>query len=417
MFLDLYHYLKNKEKYILSCLFLVTIFLRIPGLILYGDTKLDHEWEILVNNLILHGKLVYQTFDGFLLPNLWMPPLYPYYIYFFTFFNLSDQNLVSLILSSQILMASISVILFYKINKIFFSEKISFYGSILFSIFPLHIYANIQIASISLQMFLTMLFLYFFFQIVKKQNLSSIIIFAFVSGLLILLRAEFRIILLLSLLYLFIFFKVPVKKLLLIFLISLLTISPYLIRNFLIFEKITIIETSGYNLWKGNHPIAMKQSIVEGLDFSKDRDLELKKKIDKIPIDKFYRINWNKTFFDDAIENIISEPIGYLIFYFKKIVSFLFININPHDPRYWNPFHYIPVLLIGLTSLIGLFLSGKKSSQFNYLIFLFFLNVLIFSSVSILPRYKLVIFPLQIIFTNVLLERINNKFFYQKEKS
>jgi len=417
MFLDLYHYLKNKEKYILSCLFLVTIFLRIPGLILYGDTKLDHEWEILVNNLIVHGKLVYQTFDGFLLPNLWMPPLYPYYIYFFTFFYLSDQNLVSLILSSQILMASISVILFYKINKIFFSEKISFYGSILFSIFPLHIYANIQIASISLQMFLTMLFLYFFFQIVKKQNLSSIIIFAFVSGLLILLRAEFRIILLLSLLYLFIFFKVPIKKLLLIFLISLLTISPYLIRNFLIFEKITIIETSGYNLWKGNHPIAMKQSIVEGLDFSKDRDLELKKKIDKIPIDKFYRINWNKTFFDDAIENIISEPIGYLIFYFKKIVSFLFININPHDPRYWNPFHYIPVLLIGFTSLIGLFLSGKKSSQFNYLIFLFFLNVLIFSSVSILPRYKLVIFPLQIIFTNVLLERINNKFFYQKEKS
>ncbi len=414
MFLDLYHHLKNKEKYILSCLFLISIFLRIPVLILYGDTKLDHEWEILVNNLVVHGKLVYQTFDGFLLPNLWMPPLYPYYIYCFTFFNVSDQNLVTLILLSQILMASISVILFYEINKIFFSKKISFYGSILFSILPLHIYANTQIASISLQMFLMMLFLYFFFQIVKKQNLSSIIIFALVSGLLILLRAEFRIIFVLSLLYLFIFFKIPIKKLLLIFLISLLTISPYLIRNFVIFEKITIIETSGYNLWKGNHPIAMKESIVEGLDFSEDRDLKLKRKIDKIPIDKFYRINWNKTFFDQAIENIINEPLGYLIFYFKKIVSFLFITINSHDPRYWNPFHYIPVLLLGFTSLIGLFLSEKKSSQLNYLIFLFLLNVFIFSSVSILPRYKLVILPLQIIFTNVLIERIVKKICQKK---
>jgi len=73
--------------------------------------------------------------------------------------------------------------------------------------------------------------------------------------------------------------------------------------------------------------------------------------------------------------------------------------------------------LIGLTSLTGILLSGKKSTQFYYLIFLFLLNVFIFSSVSILPRYKLVIFPLQIIFTNVLLERINNKFFYQKEKN
>ena len=69
MFLNLYHHLKNKEKYILSCLFLTTIFLRISVLILYGDTKLDHEWEILVNNLIVDGKLVYQIFDDFFFTN------------------------------------------------------------------------------------------------------------------------------------------------------------------------------------------------------------------------------------------------------------------------------------------------------------------------------------------------------------
>ena len=41
----------------------------------------------------------------------------------------------------------------------------------------------------------------------------------------------------LSILYLLFFFKTPIKKISLIFLITLITISPYLIRNFIIFEN------------------------------------------------------------------------------------------------------------------------------------------------------------------------------------
>ena len=117
MFLNSYHQSKNKEIYVLALLILFSIVIRIPVILMYGDTSLEHEWEILVNNLIKHGKLVYETFDdGFLLPNLVMPPLYAYYLYCFSFFNLEDQNYILLILSSQLLLASISVAVFYKIN-------------------------------------------------------------------------------------------------------------------------------------------------------------------------------------------------------------------------------------------------------------------------------------------------------------
>ena len=119
----------------------------------------------------------------------------------------------------------------------------------------------------------------------------------------------------------------------------------------------------------------------------------------------------DKLFLDQAIKNITKEPIGYLIFFVKKVISMLFIIIGSMDPRYWNPLHYLPVLLLGATSLIGIVLSDKKSYKFNYLIFIFFVNIVIFSSVSILPRYKLVILPLQIIFTNVLIEHIKKNFF------
>ena len=403
MYLNDYQHLKNKETYLLIVLFLFSFLIRIPIIFIFGDTSLENEWEILVHNLIIHGQLVYERFDDFLLPNLWMPPLYAYYIYIFSFFGLEGQNYALLVLFSQVLLASISVAVFYKINTLFFSKKLSFYSSLLYSLFPLHLYACGQISSISLQAFLLILFFYFFFQVVKKKNFSSIALFSFITGLLILLRGEFSIISILSILYLFLFFKIPIKKVLLIFLITLVTISPYLIRNYLIFGKITIVETSGYNLWKGNHPHALENSRVEGSEMVNEN---LKKLNDAIPRDKFYRINRDKLFFDQAIKNIMEKPIEYIIFFLKKAISFQFIIMDSMDPRYWNPLNYLPILLLGITSLIGLVLSDKKSYKFNYLILIFFVIIIIFSMVSILPRYKLVILPLQIIFTNVFFEYI-----------
>ena len=414
MYLNDYQHLKNKETYLLIVLFLFSFLIRIPIIFIFGDTSIENEWGILVHNLIIHGQLVYERFDEFLLPNLWMPPLYAYYIYIFSFFGLESQNYVLLVLFSQVLLASISVAVFYKINTLFFSKKLSFYSSLLYSLFPLHLYACGQISSISLQTFLLILFFYFFFQVVKKKNFSSIALFSFITGLLILLRGEFRIISILSILYLFLFFKIPIKKVLLIFLITLVTISPYLIRNYLIFGKITIVETSGYNLWKGNHPHALENSRVEGSEMVNEN---LKKLNDAIPRDKFYRINRDKLFFDQAIKNIMEKPIEYIIFSLKKAISFQFIIMNSMDPRYWNPLHYLPTLLLGITSLIGLVLSDKKSYKFNYLILIFFVTIIIFSMVSILPRYKLIILPLQIIFTNVLIERIVKRFIPQRENN
>ena len=132
----------------------------------------------------------------------------------------------------------------------------------------------------------------------------------------------------------------------------------------------------------------------------------LQKKIDKIPKDKFYGLNFDNLFLNEAIKNIKSDPTRYLTLFIKKALSFLFIDINSPNPNYYNPFHYIPVLLFGIIALIGIGLSDKKSYKLNYLILLFFFYIFIFSTVSILPRYKLIILPLQIIFTGVVIKSL-----------
>jgi len=403
MFLKNYHHFKNKEIYILIFLFLSSVLIRIPTIFILGDASLENEWKDIVNSLSEHGQFLYKG-----LPNIFMPPLYAFYLYFFSIFNLEEQNYIQLILLSQVLLSSISVAVFYKLNKIFFSQKISFYSSLLFSLFPLHIYACSQISSITLQVFLTILFFYFFFEIPKRRNLLSIFLLSLVSGLLILLRGEFIVIFVLSFLYLLIVFKIQIKKILLMVLITLIIISPYLIRNILVFNSVTITKSFGYNLWKGNN----SNSAVEGSVFLND---SLQKQITNIPNDKYYPLNLDRVYLDEAIKNIKEEPKRYLTLFVKKAASFLFIDIKSSQPNYYNPLHYLPVLLLGITSLIGIVLSDKKSYQLNYLILIFFVNIIIFSSFFIIPRYKLAILPLQIIFTNIFIEYIYKKLFRRYE--
>jgi len=91
MYLNNYQYLKNKETVKLILLILFSLLIRIPVILIFGDSNLENEWGVLVNNLIINQTLAFDyldpTLDKFLLPNVWMPPLYAYYLYFFSFFN------------------------------------------------------------------------------------------------------------------------------------------------------------------------------------------------------------------------------------------------------------------------------------------------------------------------------------------
>ena len=253
MYLNNYQHLKNKETYLLIFLFLFSLLVRIPAILIFGEMHLENEWHILVNYLYDYGKFSLINFGDFFIPNLFMPPLYAFYLYCFKFFNFSNELYIQAVLISQILLSSFSVIIFYNLNKFFFSNKISILGTLIFSLFPFHIYACTQVSSVILHVFLITVFLYFFFKILKKNNLFNICFLSLTSGLLILLRGEFIARFILSILYLVLFLKLNIKSILIIILLTLVVVSPYLVRNILVFDTITITKSIGFNLWKGNN--------------------------------------------------------------------------------------------------------------------------------------------------------------------
>jgi hypothetical protein len=417
MYLINFQILKDKKIFYL---FTFSLLARIISIFTIGDTSLENEWSLLVSYLTDYGKLysifpalvnaswiessfIISNFENPLVPNVFMPPLYAFYLYLFKFLNLSNELYILTILFSQAILSTISVIIFYNINKIFFSEKVSFFGSLIFSFFPLHIYACAQISSVILQSFLLILFFYLFFKISKTGRIFDICFLSLVSGLLILLRGEFIALFVLSILYLSIL-KIKIKNTFIILFFTFIVISPYIARNIILLDKVTITKSVGYNLWKGNNSL----STVEGNSYF---DTSLGKKISNVSFDNYYDINVDKVFQKEALKNIKNNPIHYLKLYIAKFLSFIFIDINSTYPNYYNPTHYIPVLLIGITSVIGIILSDKKSLLMNFLILFFLANISLVSIFFILPRYTLATLPLQIIFSNIFFSYIKNNFF------
>ena len=113
MYLNNYQHLKNKETNLLIFLFLFSFLIRIPVIFIFGDVNLENEWQILVNNLTNYGKLSLINFGDFFVPNLFLPPLYVFYLYFFKIFNFSNELYIQVVLFSQTILSSFSIVIFY----------------------------------------------------------------------------------------------------------------------------------------------------------------------------------------------------------------------------------------------------------------------------------------------------------------
>jgi hypothetical protein len=366
---------------------------------LFGDTQIDKEWGAMLYNLEHNQILSSRSINGVPVPNLFMPPLYAWFLFLIKFF-VSDLNLfLNLTFIIQLLLSTISIFLLFSIFLNFFDKKISLIGATAYAFFPLNVYAVSQISSITLQMFLINLFLLFFIRFYKDTKKINLIIFSLTSSLLILLRGEFYLFVIFSLAFLFL----KKKKLIKVFLSSLLIIfliSPYLYRNYNTFNVITITKSSGFNLLKGNNP----KSKVEGVGLFGDVEgvvPEVRSKLEKLyeqgPIIK-HDLEKDRILLDQAIKFIKENPKKYSSLYVRKFTSFFFIDTNSTYPNYYSLPHIIPKLILSITTLIGIILIFSfKITLLNYLIFFYLSNIALFSVFFILPRYSLILLPLQLI--------------------
>ena len=411
----------NLKFSLLFWLVILSFFTRFGVGYTFGDQNIDNEWGILVNNLINYKSFSFYKIDDQIIPSVYMPPMYPFFLYFIEIITFKKINFVNLIIFAQIILSTYSVYIFYQLNQKIFSDKLSLINSFIFSFFPLNLYVAGQISSISLQVFLSLLFLKYFFFLTEYQSRKNLIMFSIVSGMLILTRGEFILIFIITLFYLIFCKKIKFEILIKVIVIVSLIISPYIIRNYFTFNEIVIVKSSGFNLWKGNN----QMSLVEGATsvhppntfeeeqwkaLKKPEFKNLKSKLENIKIDKYYEINRDKVFLEEAKNNLYKDPYRYLNLFLKKILSYYFIDLKSSYHNYYNFFHSFPILVFSMLSLPGCIIVMKKNNfRLNYLLIYLSLNLIIFSIFFILPRYKLIILPIQIILAAYFIQHILDK--------
>ena len=391
----------------------VIIISRILSIYYFGVTeesyvKSSNEWGVLVSILEKYHIFGFRTVDQEVLPTIFMPPLYPIFLYFIKSLT---PNLSAYILTVQLLQTLFSIIsTFYilKILSIFFSKKISYIGTWIFILFPANIFAVSQISSITIQILLITLFSYYFIKIIKTEQNKYLIFFSISTALLVFLRGEFFLFYLFSIF--FILLKKKIKVVIASFLITIFLVSPYLIRNYKIFGIITVTKSAGFNLFKGNNP----RSTVEGspmlnLEDIKKLSPKTYEKAIKIKKQDRYDLIIDNLYKEDAVKFILDDPLRYIKLYFLKLFAFIFFDTNSTYPNYYNPFHIIPKIFISTTTVIGIILTINKKSLLNFFSLYYFLNALVFSIFFILPRYSLSLLPIQIILSSILLEEIDKQ--------
>ena len=399
----------NIKIYWLPCLIAFSFLLRLLAAYFVRDVQIEHEWAVLLNNLIKYKSFSYYTFNNQLIPSALVPPLYSFFLYLVKVItSFEETSLLYSIIFIQIILSTFSIYLFYQINQTFFSDRLSLINSIIFSIIPLNVYVCGQISSANLQIFFSLLFLKFLLLIIKKQTNSNLLIFSIVSGLLCLIRGEFVLIFLIIIFFIFLSKKIKLINLMKIVIVTFLVISPYLIRNYVHFNQIFLVKSLGYNLWKGNNEL----SLVEGYEnLDRIEFANLQYQIINIEKNKYYEINRDNIFLEEAVNNLEKNSSRYLKLFLKKFFSYYFIDMNSSYPNYYNFFHIFPIILLSVLSFPGLYVLFKIN-KFEHKCFGLYLfsNLIIFSIFFILPRYKLTILPIQLILAAYFVIYIFKKF-------
>ena len=382
--------MKNRLFYLI----IISIISRFLSIYLFGAKEISNEWGIMVSIMEEHRMIGFRKVEGEIMPNILMPPLYPIFLYLIkTLFN----NMTYYLLTVQFIQLTFSIFGIIYIKKIlskFFPEKITYLGTYIFALFPLNIYSISQISSVSLQIVIVIFYIFYFIKSLEENSKKNIILFSLCSAFLILLRGEFFVFYLFTLLYFLL--KKKINLIISSSLITLILITPYLIRNYLIFETITITKSAGINLFKGNNPLAKAEGMLDDIEkISK----ETHEKIKKITPQPKYDLIIDNLYKEEAIKFIINDPAKYSKLYVVKFFSFLFFDIKSNYPNYYNILHIIPKILISLTTLIGTFLLLKNKGILRFFSLYYLLNAFIFSFFFILPRYSLSLLPIQIILT------------------
>lgn len=340
------------------------------------------------------GKIDYLYNDAsHPLPSAYMPPGYVITLIPFMLINETIVRNIC-IFSFQIILSLIVIFLLFKLVRIIYNEKIALIAAAIYSIVPEFLYSSITFGTVIFYHLGVVSF--FLIMISKISDIKKSIAIGLLSSIIIYYRPEF---LLFIVLYIFVIvFKKIQKHSLISILIIFVLISPWLIRNYIVFNEYPVFTTNvGQNFYRGHnnyHPGVWS-------------DENVTKQIDEIEPTKDYEIKRNKIFLANAFESIKQKPKKEFTNDFEKVIHLWLFYY--YDTRALNIVYIIPWLIILLLGIYGFIKTNKsliKTICSLFFIYHTLLAIIFFSLARYQTNMKIMILPFTAYGILILYERI-----------
>ncbi len=373
-----------KKKLIV--LFIIALLVRLIFLILAPDRPINlydtPSWDAVATNLLASRGFI----DANGQPTSTRPPLYPIFLAIIYFIFGKNFFVVTVV---QAIVGSATVIFIYLIAKeIFNNEKLAILAAYACAIWPaLVVYCGI-IASEILFIFLSCIFIYI---LIKAKTNTDYILAGVFLGLSNLTRSTYSLYPIFLLIFVLLFKKENVSKVLIMFLFSILLVVPWTVRNYFAFKRFLFINTNAGELfWSGTY------LPWDGI-CKHNRDENFYRLFpEENPVDR------DNKMFKEGIKNIISNPLGCLKLTVKKFFRFWFKPVGQELVSKKYPSLGFLMYIVQVLLVLLFFYGCIKLHMENFLVFpigvLLLYMCIMHNLLAPIPRYRLPIEPFIILF-------------------
>jgi len=310
------------------------------------------------------------------------------------------------IMGVKLIMATLSTVTIFLVARLCFSicqdNRATLLAAFICAIYPFFIFYSARVLSETVFLFFMMLFFWLLFD-KSKSPLSR----GVAAGLMHLTKPIFFYFFPLIWIWQYLVQKVSFKRVLVGALTTLVVVSPWVIRNYLIFDDLVVNTTgSGHILWEGNNPWN-KTGGVSGTFEDPDAWLAVVPEgLSELEEDK-----WKKT---EAVVFIKNNPSEFVENGFRKLKRFWSLWPNSKDYQHWT-YKLISVSSFGPVLLLA-FIGGILLKQHRKEVLLMLGAVAYLSALHAVilgsTRYRLPLEPLLIVVASMTLAH-----FWGKQKA
>lgn len=291
----------------------------------------------------------------------------------------------------QCLLDAISIVVIFFIARLIFNRRVATISAVIFAVYPLFVYTASTFFPTTVFIFLVSVAMFLILNVEEKQTIFKAVLLGVVLGLAALTVPTVLAFVPFALVWiLFRHRRLSFEYFLtssLVFLCLVLTLSPWLLRNYKIYHKPFVIATNGgYNFWMGNNQWATASSgnMIQ-------KPAYLREKLENAQSDT----EKEAIYYQDAFEFIRSHPGRFVSLTFKKALNLWRLFPAPGTgyktkallSKIVGAMSYGPVLVL---VVLGLIFSWREKKKYCLLfILLFFSFTMIYAFFIAKVRFRL----------------------------